>query len=213
MAATRFRSAAGGSTTIEVEDIEVETLSRAEDTSSARLLVNLDTSNRTEAELIANTIRELLEVASREDAHSVRDMVKNAIVIAFKRRNHKKSMADGEGPGEKRIFLEILIAIIGMERFDDLVMAVLPLIPIYGSWRDLAMLAEMLIAKSMTTVEDDVPSSPIVKAICEIFAKQIMEDDQHLESEPSNACKYCPHEGRHRTKKRKADAMEVRRRY
>ncbi len=215
----------GGSSTVVLEE-EPVIRQPFSDESVARLLVNLDVANRSEVANISETIRTMLEYSIR-DGENERGVIKNAILVAFRRRNHQKSRADGEGDGEKALFLAILKAIIALERHNDLVLSVLPLIPVYGSWRDLLLLGEDLCLLH----EAAGPENPIVDAICRLFAQQLLEDDLGLTADvaagevesteeadesdpkpkrrrlftPSNACKYVPHETRHDENKKESE--------
>lgn len=160
-----------------------------EDGSVERLLVNVDTSNRSELELIHSTIQKL---------EGNEEKVKEVILIAFKRRNHKKSQAEGEGAGEKAIFVEILVSVIQMGH-GDLIQRILPLVAVYGCWKDLAVLAERVIIRGCPIPAGHAGLHPICQSICQLFAKQMLADQQNADSVPSNACKYCPHEKRHRS--------------
>eukprot|EP01039_Chlorochromonas_danica_P006531 gene6531-7204_t len=214
MSATTTATATASATAVETSEVNVE-IRPGEDVSIERLFVNLDVSNRTELGLVGSTIQEIYRTVRDTTAgRSLREIIKDILVIAFKRRNHKKSQADGEGAGEKAIFLEVLLAVLEYKNeFQDLIEAVLPLIPIYGSWRDLAVLAEEILIRPTLSGEgvgeEEVEGGkralhPIAEAICQLFAKQLQKDFQHKdETTPSNACKYCPHESRHREKKKR----------
>lgn len=185
---------------------EVAEPAAAEDTSIERLLLNIDTSSRTEVSLVRGTIAELFKAASEEEGRDVRAEIKRLLVVAFKRRNHKKSQADGEGAGEKAIFQQILLAVIELGQFNDLVEAVLALVPSYGCWKDLAAVAEQL---TIRAGEGTTVMHPIAEAICQLFAEQMLQDDSTPEGVPANACKYCPHDGRHRRdNKRKREEVK-----
>eukprot|EP01039_Chlorochromonas_danica_P015578 gene15578-18325_t len=161
--------------TIVFED-EQPIRSAVSDESVARLLVNLDVAHRGEASTMAGTVATLLEYAER-DGEDARSVLKQAILVAFRRRNHQKSQADGEGSGERALFVEILLAIAALQKFDDLVLSVLPLVPVYGSWRDLlVLLGEFLLRSS----SDVVAEQPLVESVCRLFAQQLLDDEAAL---------------------------------
>lgn len=183
-----------GSVTMVVE----EAATAAAELSVAQILVNLDVSNRSDAHLLANTIRDLLDQAIRE-GRDLSEIIKNVLLVAFKRRNHLKSQVDGDGAGEKSILLEVLIALLVIGDYNDLIAAVLPLLPLYGSWRDLRLLAEEIILRNIA-VFGEAKDHPIVELICQLFADQMAADTANADGTPSNACKYAPHS--HRSDKR-----------
>lgn len=166
-----------------------------------QLLINLDTSNRAEVKTVRSAVLEAVKLTTTEA--DARGLVKQMILIAFKRRNHLKSQAEGEGAGEKGIFLEVLLAVAELQTHTDLVEAILPLIPLYGCWKDLRVLMEQIVVRELPHAGKDGELHPLCTAVCQLFVKQ-MNADMLLgpEGVPSNACKYCPHEGRHRKLKR-----------
>ena len=159
------------------------------------LLVALDVASRDETGETENTITALVKRA-RADGAIPRDYLVLAILIAFKRRNHAASQAEGMGAGERRLLRTVLKAIAKHE--PNMVSLVLPLVPLYGSWRDMLVLAEELLE-----LEDEgerPEQALLVDAICACFAAQMQKDSESLndeESLPSSAAKYSPHEGRH----------------
>jgi hypothetical protein len=173
--------------------------------SVSQLLRAIDVSNiRTDAgrNEMRNTIR-ALRTRAQLDGIDEFDYLKLAILIGFKRRNHQKSQAPGVGAGE-RDCLRVILHEISLDH-PDLVKRVLPLVPIYGCWRDLQVLAEMaspLESGLLTGLPDD---------IAQIFASQLQKDETVIKSSdkecPSNACKFAPHEFRHHgsRKNRKAE--------
>ncbi|RYH00475.1 hypothetical protein EON65_49385, partial [archaeon] len=174
MLATRVRGA--GSSMVVVEETG-EVVSTIDDSTIERLLVNFDTANRSDLPLVRNTVREIHDMARGSSAYDVHEVMKNVILLAFKRRNHKKSQAPGEGPGEKAIFVEALLAIIELDSFNDLIERVLPLVPEYGYWKDLRLLAEQLVLRA-TTSSDEVSEvlHPTAQRICVLFAEQMKKD-------------------------------------
>jgi len=159
--------------------------------SSTDLLVTLDTAERgADAEIVA-TIDALLK-SDEPDAAA------KAILIAFKRRNHDKSQAADGGAGEKRFLLTVISEMLGRGEVDK-VERVLPLVPLYGSWRDLLVLAESLAGTSAE--EQTEATKTVVKSIAALFAHQMQTDDDQMALDesflPSAACKYAPHGRRH----------------
>jgi hypothetical protein len=225
-----LRGPADSSTTTVVEMATSPAVDRREDESLARLFVNWDTFNRFEVSTILATFNEILETAERE-GFDRRECVRQILLIVFKRRNHLKSMAEGEGAGEKSIFIETLLAIIARQEFDDLVLSILPMIPHYGYWKDLRILGEEIIVRSTGYPTNEEEAStffhPICQTICKLFADQ-MTSDATVESTaatetasssesaanevnnkvPSNACKYAPHNGRYSNKPHKMGAKK-----
>ena len=159
------------------------------------LLVALDVASRDETEETENTITALVKRA-RADGVTPRDYLVLAILIAFKRRNHAASQAEGMGAGERRLLRTVLKAVAKHE--PNMVSLVLPLVPLYGSWRDMLVLAEELLELEG---EGERPEQALlVDAICACFAAQMQKDSESLDDEqslPSSAAKYSPHEGRH----------------
>lgn len=216
-----------GERTLVVFEEEIPVLSPFSDESVGRMLLNLEVANRSEASTAGETIRLMLEYGAR-DGENDRALIKQVLLIAFHKRNHQKSQAEGEGSGEKAIFISILLSIIGLGKYDDLVLAVLPLVPVYGSWRDLLVLSEELALRETTSGSESQQSMhPVLGAICRLFAHQISEDESGLKKElakeseaeviesdtknkpkrvkfsPSNAAKYVPHENRHNSNKKR----------
>lgn len=174
----------------------LETVITAQD-----LLLALDTCNRSDNGLISNTISELRRLA-QENGESAESMVKLALVTAFKRRNHNKSQAEGEGAGEILIFIKILLAVVALgSEFEEMVKSILPLVHVYGSWKDLRVLAEKMVEEQLIRHNSDKQSvelNEVCKLICRIFAEQLIQDQIDMETKtPSNACKYVPHYSRH----------------
>jgi hypothetical protein len=178
--------------------------SREEIPSLAQILMSIDVSNvRTDAgrHELRNTIQALVSRAEI-DAVDTSDYLKLAILIGFKRRNHDKSQAPGVGAGERDCLRIILHEIYSLQ--NDIVKRVLPLVPTYGSWRDLQVLAEMAFPVEGTV-------GGLSEDISQIFASQLQRDNTLITSSakdcPSNACKYAPHEFRHNgsRKNRKAE--------
>lgn len=224
---------AASATITVTEDVDVESPNtkkqRTEDEEAQQapmlddILVALDVAamgwqHDKEAEEVENTIKALI-VRAKLDGIPLRKALGLAMLIAFKRRNHAASQAPGMGAGERELLRTILRAIARVE--PEMVRLVLPLIPLYGSYRDLLVLAEQMMDEHdrlhgmgpglvLETGAEELPF--LVDAICALFAEQMMHDEASGASSssdeptplPSNAAKYCPHEGRHQGKKEQA---------
>eukprot|EP00619_Florenciella_sp_RCC1007_P010979 CAMPEP_0205929228 /NCGR_PEP_ID=MMETSP1325-20131115/25181_1 /ASSEMBLY_ACC=CAM_ASM_000708 /TAXON_ID=236786 /ORGANISM="Florenciella sp., Strain RCC1007" /LENGTH=994 /DNA_ID=CAMNT_0053298417 /DNA_START=35 /DNA_END=3019 /DNA_ORIENTATION=- len=158
------------------------------------LLVSLDTAERGNDSGVGATIDALLK-SDEPDAAAL------ALLVAFKRRNHDKSQADGTGSGEKRFLLTVVKELLNRDQL-ELVRRILPLIPVYGSWRDLLVLAEDLASSTPGAAEQsDDDAKAVVQFICALFAAQMKADGDAMALDdsflPSAACKYAPHGGRH----------------
>ena len=159
------------------------------------LLVALDVALRDEETETENVLLALIARA-KLDSVAAREYLALALLIAFKRRNHAASQALGMGAGERKLLRTVLGAIAIHD--PEAIKLVLPLVPLYGSWRDLLVLGEQLLP-----VEGDeaaaiaIEDIPIVDAICTLFAEQLSTDKAAEAELPSSAAKYAPHEGRH----------------
>ena len=153
-----FRSAFGSTTTVVYHDADSEMTVAGNDEKPTveSLLVALDSCSRQNLLNVQSTIGELVNLVDTEvekdpdldvnqKKKKVEDVVRMVLLIAFKRRNHLKAQADGEGAGEKRFFLEVILSILKLKRFDHLVKNVLHLIPLYGCWKDLRLLGEEIL--------------------------------------------------------------------
>lgn len=187
-------------TTINNEENTLETNEKIPEISE--LLSSFDTSEiRTEEQQleVSNTIKLLIKRAQLNSINPI-EYFKLILLISFKKRNHEKSLADGIGSGEKTL-LRIIIK--ELYRYEpNLIKKVLQLIPYYGSWRDLQIIAEL----SYNDNEINELSNDIIK----IFSIQLQKDKNIINTTdncPSNACKYAPHEFRHHgsRKNRKAE--------
>ena len=145
--------------------------------------------SRDETAETENTVNALVARA-KADGVDVRSYLALAILIAFKRRNHDKSMASGLGAGERKLLRTILRAIATHD--PNTVALVLPLVPTYGSWKDLLLLADELLADEVSPGADGDGLPFLVDAICECFAEQLYKDDRQLKDGelPSCAAKY-----------------------
>lgn len=156
------------------------------------LLVALDVALRDEETEVENVIIALVARA-RADGVPAREYLALALLIGFKRRNHQLGLAMGMGAGERKLLRTVIKAISAVDA--DAVTLILPLVPLYGSWRDLLVLAEDLLPEGADSIAID--DLPVVAAICALFAEQMAHDGEAEASLPSCAAKYAPHEGRH----------------
>ncbi|KOO28486.1 mhck ef2 kinase domain family protein [Chrysochromulina tobinii] len=167
------------------------------------LLVALDVASRDEEMETENVILALIARA-RLDGVPAREYLCLALLIAFKRRNHAASQAAGMGAGERKLLRVVLRAISIHD--PEAIKLVLPFVPLYGSWRDLLVLAEQLLPADSGGIEiEDIPT---VDAICTLFAEQMAKDAADEEKLPSSAAKYAPHEGRHSGTTKAAEAAK-----
>jgi hypothetical protein len=167
------------------------------------LLVALDVASRDEDTETENVILALIARA-RLDGVPAREYLCLALLIAFKRRNHAASQAAGMGAGERKLLRVVLRAISIHD--PEAIKLVLPFVPLYGSWRDLLVLAEQLLPADSGGIEiEDIPT---VDAICTLFAEQMAKDAADEEKLPSSAAKYAPHEGRHSGTTKAAEAAK-----
>jgi len=154
------------------------------------LLSSLDIATHSEGtqEELRNTLRVLIQRA-QVDLIDPSEYLKLAILIGFKRRNHEKSQAPGVGAGERCCLRTILHEV--YHHSPDLIRRVLPLVPLFGSWRDLLVLGEMSFQNEQELSQE----------ISKLFAEQLQKDEKTIQHSPqncpSNACKYAPHEFRH----------------
>ncbi|KAJ8609029.1 hypothetical protein CTAYLR_008713 [Chrysophaeum taylorii] len=154
------------------------------------LLAALATASRDEDEgTVERTVKKVAEVAGVEG-------VKAVIIIAFARRVHGKAVIvreeeDASGDGEKRVGRLLLEKSHGVA--PDEVERALPLLPLFGSWRDVLVLGEAF-AKTSS-------KSRGLEACVELFAAQLRADE--AADVPSCASKYAPHAGRRAGSKRK----------
>ena len=158
------------------------------------LLVALDVAPREESQETVNTILALVDRAEA-DGVSPHDYLVLAVLIAFRRRNHAASQAAGHGAGERRLLRTVLSAVAAHD--PESVKRVLPLVPLYGCWKDLRLLAEELLVDGTSAEAESAALPPLVDAVCECFAQQFQKDNDELVVEdklPSSAAKYSPHE-------------------
>jgi hypothetical protein len=192
----------------------------------AELLVSLSTTARNTGQRDIELRNTLIALLARETLDGVPrgEYARLAILLGFKRRNHSKARASGDGDGERGFLRAVLLELydlVGEEESDhhlaELVHIVLPLVPHYGSWRDLLVLGESSFPSAESKEDDEeeggedtkVPLclSPLGRAVGQVFASQLRRDmelvmanedladaEKHV---PSNACKYAPHEKRH----------------
>ena len=114
-----------------------------------KVLLTLDTASRGDPGNIKKIVGALCDmtdvvVGGTQKVNPV-FFAKLALLIAFKRRNHLKSQAEGTGSGEKACFIETILAVLetqgGSGIYDDLIISILPLVSMYGSWKDLSRIA------------------------------------------------------------------------
>ena len=171
------------------------------------LLVALDVASRDEETETENVILALIARA-RLDGVPAREYLCLALLIAFKRRNHAASQAAGMGAGERKLLRVVLRAISIHD--PEAIKLVLPFVPLYGSWRDLLVLAEQLLPAECgdDSAGIEIEDIPTVDAICTLFAEQMAKDAADEEKLPSSAAKYAPHEGRHSGTTKAAEAAK-----
>ena len=171
------------------------------------LLVSLDIASRDSRTETENVIAALL-LRSPLDGVPARDYIGLALLVAFRRRNHERSQTAGVGSGERHLLRTVLAALAAHGHSDE-VKLVLPLVPLYGSWRDLLVLGESMI-ESLLPDDGSVADLPVVDAICSLWATQLAKDRDDSSTLPSNACKYAPHEQRHKSaRKHKSGTMDA----
>eukprot|EP00873_Tetraselmis_striata_P044763 jgi/Tetstr1/465027/TSEL_009755.t1 len=105
-------------------------------------------------------------------------MVEDLFVLAFQTRDVRG------GKGEKALFLRFVHELYALDA--DLTIAVLPLVPEYGSWLDIVKIAEIR------------PEQCRLRSVCtKILCDQLLKDSE--EEKPSLAAKWAPREGRSRS--------------
>jgi len=104
------------------------------------LLVSIDVAPRAEKLELTHTVNALHERAKLDGLADSEPYLKLAILVAFRRRHHLKAMASGTGAGE-RCVLRTVLQCVGRTHA-HLVQAVLPLVPDYGSWRDVRLIGD-----------------------------------------------------------------------
>lgn len=176
------------STTPASRKLTVEEMADEDIPSFDQLLVAMDTAERSAAPELRETVKAVVRRAQLDEVEPA-EYLKYAILVGFRRRNHEKALASGTGAGEKRVLRSILAEIAATQ--PELVQAVLPLVPIYGCWRDLQVLVEEFGDESPEMVEE----------VAAVFAKQLKADLEVLESKGGKA----------QPKKRKRKAGEVER--
>ena len=123
-------------------------------------------------------------------------------------RNHKKSLAPGQGLGERSVSEKLFVSFFHADPSAALALA--KLLPLYGSWKSctsVLILTDELEHKRRKDANDDLlhhPSltdnryAPLQAALHRLFAIQLMADaESHAADGPvSNASKFVPHETR-----------------
>lgn len=218
---SEFTTARGGSTTMILEEpaVTAAQMEKLEASSAQQLLVAIDVAERSERVLLMNTIKCLVDKSGADEALKL-EYVRNIILIGFKRRNHEKSQATGTGSGEKDILRTILVVLYDIA--PDLVKLVLPLVPLYGSYKDLNVMAERYWQQHEFS-DSDTSNVVTVPAMCNdivhLFAEQLTKDHELCASAnttddgklvlPSNACKYVFTEFRHKGSKKNRIAAKA----
>jgi hypothetical protein len=186
------------------------------------LLLAIDTAQRGLTEPLKETLKELRQRGSQDHGDPA-VYLKQAVLIAFRRRNHAKSQAEGVGSGEKSCLFTVLMTLIAMGHA-DIVESVLHLVPLYGCYRDLRMIAVECLRPDDEGLESGTSSSEaavlkapssICERICDLFAAQLLADTEKIATDskalPSSAAKFVPTHFRSRGKsagqKRKAKKL------
>jgi len=104
------------------------------------LLVSIDVAPRAEMLELTHTMNALHERAKLDGLADPEQYLKLAILVAFRRRHHLKAMASGTGAGERCVLRTVLQCV--SHTHAHLVQAVLPLVPDYGSWRDVRLIGD-----------------------------------------------------------------------
>ena len=120
-------------------------------------------------------------------ASSRQEALRMALLVAMRRRNHQLSQAPGEGAGERDLLRVVMTE--ALRHDPEAVSRLLPLVPSYGSWREMLVLGEAWLGAA--ALEGRFPSSgstsdatlpPEVAAVCDVFAEQLRRDQALLEA-------------------------------
>lgn len=122
--------------------------------------------------------------------------------LIFHMRNHTKSLAPGEGLGERTVSCRLLVALSNCD--PTAAIALLKLVPLYGSWKSLVELLELTDAVGVSRQGETYhPSSAhqhsaLQAAVHDMFASQLRTDEASVKEGGgvSNASKFVPHEKR-----------------
>ena len=157
------------------------------------LLVSIDVAPRAEKLELTHTVNALHERAKLDGLADSEPYLKLAILVAFRRRHHLKAMASGTGAGERCVLRTVLQCV--ARTHAHLVQAVLPLVPEYGSWRDVRLIGDdahadcVALGVEPAQVETAVSSSKpeqeegpgggsarVFGAVAALFAQQLQRD-------------------------------------
>ena len=123
-------------------------------------------------------------------ASSRQEALRMALLVAMRRRNHQLSQAPGEGAGERDLLRVVMTE--ALRHDPEAVSRLLPLVPSYGSWREMLVLGEAWLGaaalegrfpggpSSGSTSDATLP--PEVAAVCDVFAEQLRRDQALLEA-------------------------------
>ncbi len=200
----------GGSTTIlESESGSTELSGEALATAHESILVSIDTAARENTQLLKEAIINLFNIGEKQGGRQrALLLVSTAILVGIKRRNHEKSQASNHlsGAGEKNCLKTILKTVILDLKLIECVIPILPLLPMYGSWKDLRVLGNELISSYLqdgNDIKSEIYFDQVINSIALLFSDKIKADFdkiQNLSADesflPSSACKYTPHDGR-----------------
>jgi hypothetical protein len=123
-------------------------------------------------------------------------------VLIMLLRNHSKSLAPGDGCGEKAVPLKLVCAL--FEEDPPIAVALLKDLVLYGSWASLLQLLTYTDTIGLENVgahynpSSDHQFNTLQTAIHRLFAEQLQADESSdaKQSGVSNASKFAPHEGR-----------------
>lgn len=208
---TSLATTGGGSSTI-VEFVSPNVESNTEENATAHesILVAIDTAARENTLLLKEAIINLFNIGEKQGGRKrALLLISTAILIGIKRRNHEKSQAPSHlsGAGEKNCLRTILKTVVLDLKLPECVISILPLLPMYGSWKDLRLLGNELISTyikdSGNIYSDEVYFDQVINNIIILFSDKMKIDFESLQSLstddsflPSSACKYSPHDGR-----------------
>ena len=200
----------GGSSTIVVcESESTESSDEVLATAHESILVAIDTAARESTQLLKEAIINLFNIGEKQGGRQrALLLISTAILVGIKRRNHEKSQASNHlsGAGEKNCLKTILKTVVLDLKLVECVIRILPLLPMYGSWKDLRVLGNELISSYLqdgNDVKSEIYFDQVINSIALLFSDKIKSDFdkiQNLSADesflPSSACKYSPHEGR-----------------
>ena len=145
-------------------------------------------------------LRELTEgILNEARATNDSELVKNLFVLAF----HTRWCRGGKG--ERKIFYQMLAVL--FERYADVVVDLVELIPDFGYWKDLLSLL-------LECTNGDVDYAPLKRKVWQMFSRQLKADMDEFDSATREArsprnlslvAKFAPSEGGHHSKALGAD--------